>query len=182
MMNNFPGASILRSLLFGVISGGLICPLFVYASTNYTFNVTANLTYSSCTVNTSNLMFNLYMDAVDLETAGSSSDWQALPGQVITLSNCFGGTSSVDATVSGVMDDDDNNGFKNQSTAESPATGVSVQLKSGEQMLHNNDVITTNIKANHTVDIPLAARLYTVKGNATPGDVYSVINLTLTYK
>lgn len=172
----------LPGVLYSVISAGLMCPLSVYAADNYTFNIKANLTTSSCTVDTENLTFNLYMNAVDLETAGSSSDWQALPGQVIKLSNCFGGTHSVDATVSGVMDDDDTNGFKNQSGASAPATGISVQLKSGEQMLHNNDVITADIKADHTVDIPLAARLYTVKGNATPGDVYSVINLTLTYK
>ncbi|WMY75571.1 fimbrial protein [Buttiauxella selenatireducens] len=159
-----------------------MCPLAAYASDDYTFNIKANLTTSSCTVNTENLTFNLYINAVDLQTAGSSSSWQELPGQVIKLSNCFGGTNSVDATVSGVMDDDDTDGFKNQSGASTPATGVSVQLKSGEQMLHNNDVITADIKPDHTVDIPLAARLYTAKGNVISGDVYSVINLTLSYK
>lgn len=173
---------ILQRFFYFFIFAAITPSLPVYASDSYTFNITANLTTSSCTVNTGNLTFNLYMNAVDLETAGSSSEWQALPGQVIKLSNCFGGTHSVDATVSGIIDGDDADGFKNQSGATSPATGVSVQLKSGEQMLHNNDVITADIKPDHTVDIPLAARLYTVKGNVTPGDVYSVINLTLTYK
>ncbi|MFU2316448.1 fimbrial protein [Rahnella sp. PCH160] len=181
MLKNSLHKITLRRFFNSVICVALICPLSVYAN-EYKFNIKANLTFSSCTVNTENLTFNLYMNAVDLEAAGSSSDWQALPGQVIKLSNCFGGTHSVDATVSGMMDDDDTDGFKNQSAAESPAKNVSVQLKSGEQMLHNNDVITTNIKADHTVDIPLAARMYTAKGNVMAGDVYSVINLTLSYK
>ncbi|PKE31769.1 hypothetical protein CWS43_06885 [Rahnella sp. AA] len=172
----------LSGVLCSVISAGLLYPLSVYATNDYTFNITANLTASSCTVDTENLTFNFYMNALDLESAGSSSDWEALPGQAIHLSNCFAGTHSVDATVSGVTDDDDKDGFKNQSATASPAQNVSVQLKSGEQMLHNNDVITADIADDHTVDIPLAARLYTAKGSVMAGDVYSVINLTLTYK
>lgn len=164
---------ILLLLTFGVAE-------FAHAD-DYKFILTANFTASSCTVNVENLTFNFYMNDVDLAAAGSGSDWQALPGQIIKLTNCFGGTHSVDATVSGMMDDDDKDGFKNQS-GNSPATGVSVQLKSGEKLLHNNDVITADVEPNHSVDIPLAARLYSVKGNATPGDIYSVINLTLTYK
>lgn len=154
--------------------------LVAYAD-DYKFILNGNLTASSCTVNTENITFNFYMNNIDLEAAGSSSNWQALPGQIIKLTNCFGGTHSVQATISGVMDDDDKDGFKNQS-GNNPATGVSVQLKSGDKTLHNNDVITTNIDANNQVDIPLAARLYTTKGNVTPGDIYSVINVTLTYK
>lgn len=160
-------------LMFSVTS-------YVHAD-EYKFIVTANFTASSCTVSAENLTFNFYINDVDLQDSGSHSAWQALPGQTIKLFNCFSGTHSVNVSVSGTMDDDDIDGFKNQS-ATNPAKGVSVQLKSGETVLHNNDVISANINTSYSADIPLAARLYTAKGNVTPGDIYSVINLTLTYK
>lgn len=141
-----------------------------------------NITAASCTVDIHNVSFNFYMNAVELEKAGSSSDWQSLPGQTIKLFNCFDGSNSVVATVSGVMDSEDSEGFKNQREGEGAATGVSVQLKSGDVALHNNDVLTTKVKSDHTLEIPLSARLYSIHGNATAGEIYSVINLTLTYK
>lgn len=159
-------------LLFNVIGNA--------SADDFTFIITAHFSASSCTVSISTMTFNLYINDIDLQTPGSRSDWQALPGQTIGLYNCFNDTHTVEASVSGVPDDDDKDGFKNQSTTN-PATGVSVQLKSGEQMLHNNDVITVKLAADNTARIPLAARLYSAKGNVIAGDVYSVINLTISY-
>lgn len=151
---------------------------YTYLGAFFSYNIVA----SSCTVNIHNVSFEFYMNAADFESAGSSSKWQALPGQTIKLLNCFNGTSNVIATVSGATDPDDVDGFKNQKEGEGAATGVSVQLKSGEVVLHNNDVLSAKVTSAHTAEIPLAARLYSAHGNATAGGINSVINLTLSYK
>lgn len=166
---------ILTSLLFGAWA------LPLCASQNVNINVNFNITASSCTVNSPNINFNIYTDASVLQNPATATDWQA--DQSIKLSNCFIGTQSVDATLSGTPDDEDPDGFKNQATGDSVSQGVSVQLKlkDAPKMLHNADVLHLAVGENKSITIPITARLYTTNGNVTPGDVYSMITLTLNY-
>ncbi|WP_459176802.1 fimbrial protein [Ewingella americana] len=140
------------------------------------------ITPTSCTIAGSDFTFNFYINEADLAQADSATDWKDMPGKSIRLINCFGGVTAVGVTVSGTMDELDKDGFKNMATGDTVATGLSVELKSGTKVLHNLDVIEGVMSDDNSIDIPLSARLYTTKGSVTPGDVYAIINLTMTYK
>lgn len=142
--------------------------------------ITANVTASPCTVNTTNLALEIGpVQASTLATAGATSGWS--PTKTISLTNCPAGTSSVQATFSGTpASNGDTNGYANTGVDKS----ISVQLADDAgtiNYLSNGKSTADTPVVNNAVDFKVRARLYT-SGAAQPSDVSSTVNVSFTYK
>lgn len=150
------------------------------AADNTIISIKATIVASPCTVSTQTMSIDLGdIQASTLDAAGKTSPWS--PVQFIQLTNCPASTSSVQATFSGSpATNGDTNGYIN--TAGN--TNISIQLADDSETINylSNGKITADLPVSAgTVNVPVRARLYTSTATQ-PGNVYTSINVTFTYK
>ncbi len=165
-----------------ITAAALLIPAMFITSANAAdttvINIKANIVATSCLVTTTVLNIDLgNIQGGIIQNAGSSTPWSG--ENVIDLTGCPLGTTSVDAKFTGKTAPNDTNGYKNTGGDDA----VSVQLGDGAstpKYFSNNTIINQPI-ANNGAQIKLHARLYT-SGVAKPGAVNSTVNVEFSYK
>ncbi|HBU6130986.1 TPA: type 1 fimbrial protein [Enterobacter chuandaensis] len=157
---------------------------YALAGDPVTLNITGNVVASPCEVSagSENMTIDLGggadLQTVDLNAAGSSSEWVPI---TVSLENCPAGTSSVTATFHGTSDaGDPDTLYSNTGTA----TNVAVQLEGKSEEPYGNGKTSTITIAEATDGKPtwdLQTRAFSKSGNVTPGTISSVITMTFAY-
>ncbi|WP_428833914.1 fimbrial protein [Pantoea ananatis] len=143
-----------------------------------TITVKGKVVATPCTVSTTSEtvdLGNLY--TFDLRTAGATSAWKTVD---LNLTACPVGTTQVTAKFTGTADSSGNY-YANQ--AASGAGNIAIQLAdtSGSNLPNNATKQVAVDYPAQTASFALQVRAITVNGNATQGQVQTVINVTYTY-
>ncbi|MGO4744699.1 fimbrial protein [Serratia quinivorans] len=139
---------------------------------------------SACTVDSASVNQNVdfgQMRATDLKVAGSAGDWKSF---AVKLTHCPASTSKATVTFTGTPSVDDATLYANSSAAAA-AQNVAVQMVQDADrsvVQGNGSKMTANVDAQHSAIYNLAARLYSVQGNAVAGTFTSVVLLNFTYQ
>ncbi|CAI2065856.1 type 1 fimbrial protein [Serratia fonticola] len=169
-----------KGLIAALVVGS--CSLAAHAA-DTTITLNGRVTAAACTINNSGSYTYTMPDvtAATLNAANSfSSTWKTFD---VILSNCPAGTSSVTATFDGTADSNDPNKYAN-ATGASYANNVSVQLqnRSGTPAdKGRTSTMTVNVDGARNATFDLQARPYSTPGNATVGDINTVVLMNFTY-
>ncbi|CAI2500537.1 putative fimbrial protein SthD [Serratia proteamaculans] len=161
----------------GLVAGVLLITLAFQANaTDVTITINGRVVAHPCTVSTPTAtvdLGNLY--TTNLATAGSVSAWLPV---TLNLTNCPVGTSMVTATFSGTADATGNY-YANQGSAGN----IALQLEdNGGASLPNGSTKTVSVdNTSQAANFVLQVRAITPSGNATQGNIQSLINVTYTY-
>lgn len=149
-------------------------------ATDVTINISGKVVASPCVLDgsgTINVDLGQTLQAADLETAGSFSNWVPF---TINMKNCPARTNNVIATFSGAADALDASRLY---TSTGTANNVAVELQSSDAThipLGNGKTLTIPRAADNTAVFPLQSRVWS-KGNVTTGTIALVVNVTFTY-
>ncbi|ELY3731077.1 type 1 fimbrial protein [Cronobacter sakazakii] len=136
---------------------------------------------SACTVDTDTADKQVDLGSFyrsQLINAGQGGDWHDFS---LLLKQCPEGTHSATVTFNGTPDSDDATAFKNSGEANS----VALRLASADHYTTYSNGSTMEAlidDSTRTATFPLAARIFTPKGNAGSGSFNSVINVDFTYE
>lgn len=113
----------------------------------------------------------------DLADAGTGSSWKSAD---IKLINCPTSLKTITAKFTGTPDTDDPTLYKN--LEDSLNVSVELQDRNTQLELGNNSEDSINTDSSGAAIFNLRARAKTVNGNATPGNIKSIIEVTFSYK
>jgi minor fimbrial subunit len=172
--------SIKITAMCSLVMGIVLASTCVKAADPVTINVTGNIVASPCQVSsdsvTKSVNLGTNIQALDMQTAGSSTPWVPF---TINLISCPAGTTSAIMTMHGTADTDNPNDMY---ASIGTASNVAVQLQSqAADPLGNGKSITGNIVSS-AVTYNLRARAYTQNGAVVPGTISSVITATIIYQ
>lgn len=169
-----------KGLIAALVVGS--CSLAAHA-VDTTITINGKVTAAACTINNSGI-YTVTMPVVTAATlnpANSYGDWKTFD---VILSNCPGGTSSVTATFDGTADAADATKYAN-TTGTGFATNVSVQLqnRSGTTVADKgkNSTMTVDVDGSKNATFDLQARPYSTPGNASVGDINTVVLMNFAY-
>lgn len=152
------------------------------ASADTQLNITGTIKASPCKIDVPaggvNVDLGKDIMAATLSAAKSATDWKPIS---IVVSECPTTTSKVTMTLNGTADTTETDMYKNTGTAEQ----VQIQLQSttGGTALGNNASIVQDIaSASKSTTFNMQARAYSSLGNATPGSINGVVQLTFAYQ
>lgn len=144
-------------------------------------NIRGTIKASPCDINvpTGGVDVDLGQDimAATLLDAGSSTPWVPVS---IEVNNCPVTTKATTMTLNGMADSTENTMYANNGTAKE----VQIQLQSSSgTALGNASTMVQNIDtASRGTVFNMQARAYSSKGNATPGSIEGVVQLTFIYQ
>lgn len=152
------------------------------ASADTQLNITGTIKASPCKIDVPaggvNVDLGQSIMAATLSEAKSATDWKPIS---IVLSECPATTSKVTMTLNGTADTTETEMYKNTGSAEQ----VQIQLQSttGSKALGNNASMVQDIaSASKGTTFNMQARAYSSQGNATPGTINGVVQLTFAYQ
>ena len=170
-----------------MITAAILTTLFAgyanAAADNVNIQITGKVIASPCTTvnggqNPLTVSLGNDISTSSLQPAGSNSTWVDFD---LALTGCPTGTNNVKATFTGSPDAVDGTRWAN--TAASKALNTSVELR--EQvtnvLLSNGSMLTTSVASNKAT-FKLKTAAYSSQGNATPGDISTVILASFIYQ
>lgn len=167
--------------LLALASVGVMLSASVFADP-VTINITGKVTSAACTVNNSGTYSVIMPDVVasTLTPANSFGTWKTFD---VTLSNCPAGTSTVKATFDGTADGNDGNKYANN-TGTGYATNVAVQVQNRSGTIADkgkNSTMSVAVDGSRNATFDLQSRPYSTPGNATVGNISTVVLMNFTY-
>ncbi|HBT4792456.1 TPA: type 1 fimbrial protein [Klebsiella quasipneumoniae subsp. similipneumoniae] len=162
--------------------------IFSVSSNTITLNISGKILTGTCTVSPV-LIAGQQVPLGSLERSKFKSPGAADPNWhnfSLELTNCSAGITTSTVTFSGAEDSNDRLLFANTEPELSAAKNMAVQISrqdNNNEILSNGSSMTVNVNnQNGTASFPLAARMITPVGNATAGEVSSLVLVTFTYQ
>jgi minor fimbrial subunit len=166
----------MNSMMAALLAGVLLANGTLTANaTDVTITVNGRVVAKPCTVSTPSAAVSLGdLFTVNYVQAGSSSAWYPV---TLSLTNCPVGTSSVTATFTGTTD---NTGYYQN---QGDATNLQLELQdtSGNNLNNGNSTAVQVNESTQAANLSLQVRALSVNGNAKPGSIRALINVTYTY-
>lgn len=155
--------------------------LFQTASADTQLNITGTIKASPCNVNVPvggvNVDLGQNIMAATLAEAESATDWKPIS---IEINNCPAATTSATMTLNGTVDTIKPEMYKNTGTASN--VQIELQSTTGDALGNASTMIQTINTATRGAIFSMQARAYSSTGNATPGTIAGVVQLTFTYQ
>ncbi|QGU12669.1 type 1 fimbrial protein [Leclercia sp. J807] len=152
------------------------------ANADTQLNITGTIKASPCKIDVPaggvNVDLGQNIMAGDLSEAKSATEWKPI---AIAVSECPATTSKVTMALSGTADTDEPDMYKNNGTAEQ--VQIQLQNTASGQALGNASTLVQDVESTSKgTTFNMQARAYSSKGNATPGSILGVVQLTFTYQ
>jgi minor fimbrial subunit len=170
-----------------VLSAAVFTTLFASyanaAADNVNIQITGKVIASPCTTvnggqNPLTVSLGNDIGASTLQSAGSNSPWVEFD---VALTGCPAGTANVKATFTGSPDTVDGTRWLNTAASKALNTSVELKDKATNVMLSNGSMLTAPVASN-TATFKLKTAAYSSQGNATPGDISTVILASFVYQ
>lgn len=165
---------------FQVVIFSYFLSLCVYAASPVDIHFHGKIIDASCQIDSESVSRTIDLGTIynkNLSNPGEASDWMAAD---ILLINCPVSTVTATATFSGTPSDEDVNLYKNLEDAQNVA--IELQDRDRQTELGNGAVYPSSVDDSGRAIFHLKARAKTVNGNATPGTIRSIIEITYTYQ
>lgn len=147
-----------------------------------TITINGKVTAAACTINNGGT-YTITMPDVTAATLNTPSSYGAWESFNITLSNCPAGTSTVTATFDGTPDSQDALKYANSlGTGYAKNVSVQVQNRSGTSSdKGKNSTMTVDVDESKNATFDLQARPYSSSGNATVGNITTLVLMNFSY-
>lgn len=143
-------------------------------------NVSANIVAPACSVSVDSVNQKVDLGkgrTADLIKAGDVTKWTSFN---VNFEACPESVKTVTATFSGAPDTDAPLYYLN--TGTSTHVAIEVTDETGTQELSDGKTLSTGVDATHKASLVLKSRMITPQGNATPGSVSGVLELSFVFK
>ncbi|MEQ5091661.1 fimbrial protein [Providencia rettgeri] len=159
-----------------LVIGTLLCILpYLAIAEDVRITINGKVVANPCTVETTSSTVDLGdLFTFDFLSAGSASTWHDIN---LKLISCPEGTTKVTAMFSGTPDGVDY--YKNSGSAQN----IQIQLQDdlGNNLNNGSNKRIDINEVNNEANFPLRVRVISASGNATQGNISSVITVTYTY-